>query len=91
MIVMRCRNRVEVYAKWKAVFDSHTQAHRAAGPRLRDFRRDLEDPNNVFCTFEVAGIDDARAFINDPASAEAGRASGVPDREVHFLESSPDE
>jgi len=37
MIVMLCRNRVTDFSKWKAVFDSHAQAHRAAG--LRSVRR----------------------------------------------------
>ena len=88
MIMMLCRNRVEDFSKWKVVFDAHTRAHRAAGLRLKDLWRDLEDPNNVFFLFEVTDIDDARAFINDPASAEAGKTSGVLDGEIHFIERS---
>lgn len=87
MIVMLCRNRVANFSKWKAVFDSHAQAHRAAGLRLRDLWRDLDDPNNVFFVFEVASLDDARAFISDPVAAEAGKTSGVLEEEYHFLES----
>ena len=87
MIVMLCRNRVADFAKWKAVFESHAQAHRAAGLRLRDLWRDVEDPNNVFFLFEVSSLDKARTFISDPAAAEAGKASGVRDGEYHFLES----
>lgn len=46
MIVMLCRNRVADFWTWKAVFDSHAQAHRAAGLYLRDLWSDVEEPNN---------------------------------------------
>jgi hypothetical protein len=88
MIVMLCRSRVADFDKWKSVFDSHADAHRAAGLRLTDLWRAIEEPNNVFFAFEVADIDRARAFLNDPASAEAGETSGVVDAEFHFLERS---
>ena len=88
MIVMLCQNRVADFSKWKAVFDSHAQAHRAAGLHLRDLWRDVEEPNNVFFVFEVTNLDNARAFISDPAAAEAGKTSGVLEGEYHFLESS---
>jgi hypothetical protein len=88
MIAMLCRNRVADFAKWKAIFDSHVAAHRAAGLDLRDLWQDLEDPNNVFFVFEVKSLEKARAFISDPAAAEAGGTSGVQDGEYHFLKSS---
>lgn len=88
MIVMLCRNRVADFSKWKAIFSSHAEAHLAAGLRLRDLRRGLEEPNNVFFVFEVASLDKARAFISAPEAAEAGKTSGVIDGEYHFLESS---
>ena len=88
MLVMLCRNRVADFAKWKAVFDSHAEAHRAAGLRLRDLWRDIEEPNTVFFVFEVTSLDRARAFIGDPAAAKAGKESGVLDGEYHFLEAS---
>ncbi len=89
MVVMLCRNRVDDFARWKKVFDSHAEAHRAAGLRLLNLWRAVEDPNNVFFLFEVSAIERARAFISDPAAAEAGRTSGVLDGEYHFLESGP--
>jgi len=88
MLVMLCRNRVADFGKWKAVFASHALAHREAGLRLMNLWRGLEDPNNVFFLFEVTSLDKARAFISNPAAAEAGKASGVVDGEYHFLESS---
>lgn len=80
-----CRNRVADFRKWKAVFDSHASAQREAGLRLVHLWRDVDEPNNVFFLFEVDDEKKARAFLNDPAAAEAGRASGVLDGEYHFL------
>jgi len=88
MLVMLCRNRVADFSKWKAVFDSHAPAHRAAGLQLRDLWRATMEPNNAFILFEVTSLERARAFISDLAAAEAGRMSGVLDGEYHFLETS---
>ena len=90
MVVMLCRNRVADFEKWKSVFDSNAPAARDSGLRLTNLWRDLEEPNNVFFLFEVKDIDKARAFITDPAAAEAGKTSGVLDGECHFLKSSTD-
>jgi len=88
MTVMLCRNRVSDFSKWKAVFDSHAQAHRDAGLHLKNVWRGVEEPNNVFFLFEVTDTDKARAFISNPAAAEAAQTSGVLDGEYHFLEAS---
>ena len=88
MMVMLCRNRVADFSKWKAVFDSHAQAHRNAGLHLMSRWRGVEEPNNVFFLFEVTDSEKARAFIGNPAAAEAAKTSGVLDGEYHFLESS---
>jgi hypothetical protein len=85
---MLCRNRVVDFSKWKAVFDSHAQAHRTVGLHLNNLWRDLKEPNNVFFLFEVTNMDNAQAFISNPDAAKAGKASGVLDGEYHFLESS---
>jgi hypothetical protein len=87
MVVMLCRNRVEDFEKWKAVFDSHLSAQHDAGIRLEKMWRELDDPDNVFFLFEVTDIDKARAFIGAPEAAEAGEMSGVIDGEIYFLES----
>jgi hypothetical protein len=87
MIAMLCRNRVADFAKWKAVFDSHAQAQRAAGFHLKSLWRELNQPDNVFFLFEVEDVAKARAFITSPAATAIGKASGVVEGEYHFLES----
>ena len=89
MKTLLCRNRVQDYSRWKKVFDSHTDAHRSVGLQLMGLWRSLEEPNNVFFLFEVTDVEEARAFLNDPESAEAGEVSGVLDGEYYFLESTP--
>jgi hypothetical protein len=87
MMVMLCRNRVADFAKWKEVFDSHAPAHRDAGLLLQGIWRGVEESNNVFFMFEVTDPEKARAFLSNPAAAEAAKTSGVLDGEYHFLES----
>lgn len=87
MTNLLCRNRVTDFSKWKAVFASHAQAHRDAGLQLRTLWRAVEDPDNVFFLFEVTNQGLARAFISNPAAAEAAADSGVIEGEYHFLES----
>jgi hypothetical protein len=88
MNVMLCRNRVADFGKWKAIFASHAQAHRDAGLRLLHLWRGLDDPDNVFFVFEVTSMKKARAFIGNPAAADAAKTSGVVEGEYHFLETS---
>jgi hypothetical protein len=85
MTYMLCRNRVADFPRWRAVFASHEAAHRKAGLQLVNLWRSVEEPNNIFFLFEVASIDMAREFINDPEAAKAGQASGVIDGEYHFV------
>jgi hypothetical protein len=86
MLVMLVRNRVEDYSRWKSVFDSQDPAAREAGQYLTDLWRDIEDPNNVFFVLRISDLDKARDFVADPKSAEVGKAAGVIDGEIHFLE-----
>jgi hypothetical protein len=86
MTYMLCRNRLVDFARWKRVFDSHAEEHRKAGLNLLHLWRSLDNPNNVFFLFEVNSMAKARDFISAPEAAEAGRASGVIDGEMHFLE-----
>ena len=86
MILMFCRNRVADFARWKAIFDSHTAAHRQAGLRLVHLGRSLEGPNNVFFTFEVEDLEKARAFVSAPGNEAIAEAAGVLDGEIHFVE-----
>jgi len=86
MIYMLCRNRVADYQTWKRIFDSHTEAHLEAGLTLVNLWQSLEDPNNVFFLFKVGDLEKAKAFVAAPGNAEIGKAAGVLDGEIHFVD-----
>jgi hypothetical protein len=86
MIYMLCRNRVEDFTAWKRVFDTHAGAHRDAGLTLRQVARGLDDPNDIYFTFEVASIDRAKAFISAPEAADAAKQTGVIEGDYRFVE-----
>jgi len=89
MTRMLCRNIVSDFARWKRVFDSHSQAHREAGLKLEHVWRNIENPNDVSFIFQVLDISKARAFIQAPDAEEAAKTSGVIEGEYRFVEDSP--
>lgn len=90
MTYMLCRNRVEDFAQWKSVFDSHLKAHQDKGLRLDNLLRCIDEPNNVFFLFEVSSLEKAQRFISDPEAIKAGEVSGVIDGEIYFVEDTED-
>jgi len=88
MTYMLCRNQVADFRRWRAAFQRHADAHRQAGLRLVRTWRSITDPNDVHFMFEVASLDKARAFLDDPAAVRAGAEDGVLEREYHFVDES---
>jgi hypothetical protein len=87
MKYLLCRQRVDAFDHWKAVFDSHAAAQREAGLRLQHVWRNLDRPDEVFMLFKVADLAKARSFVTAPDVESAVRASGAAERaEVFFLE-----
>jgi hypothetical protein len=83
---MLCRNRVRDFPVWKRVFNSHTEAHRAAGLHLLHLWRTVGDENDVVFLFGVEDHARAQAFVTDPSAAETGRKAGVVNGEIRFLD-----
>ena len=79
MVRMICRNKVKDFLVWKSVFEENLPAARDAGLELETLWRGLDDGDEVFFNFKVPDLDGARAFIADPAAADAGERSGVID------------
>lgn len=86
MIRMLCRNKVADFGKWKAIFDTHRDAHRQAGLTLESLWRTLEDPSSFFFVFAVADLSRAKAFISSPDATKSGKESGVLEGEYWFVE-----
>ncbi len=86
-MLMLCRTKVHDYDKWWQIFASHAEAHRAAGLKLVNLWRCVDDANHVFFLFEVKDKTRAQAFIDAPESATAGEEAGVIDGDYHFVQS----
>jgi hypothetical protein len=86
MLEMLVRNQVKDYARWRAVFDSETEAARSAGLEVKAIWRDYDDPNQVFFLFSVASLERAKAYVSSSASAEAGKKAGVLHGEPHYVD-----
>ena len=63
-MLLLCRTKVHDYDKWWQVFASHAEAHRAAGLKLVNLWRCVDDANHVFLLFEVKDQTRAQAFID---------------------------
>ena len=77
MHYMLCKNKVEDYAQWRRVFDSHAEAHRDSGLHLLHLLRDLDDPNLIVFMFRVDDLSKARAFVDTPEASEGAKRAGV--------------
>jgi hypothetical protein len=85
MNYMLCRNRVRNFDRWKGVFDSHADAHRAAGLKLVHLWYELNSPRNIFFLFEVEDIERARAFLASADATASERESGLIEGDYRFF------
>ncbi len=86
MIRMIVKNKVEDFARWKYVFDSHSADQAQSGLSQEHLWRGLDDANEVFFVLAVTHLDKAKAFISAPEAAETGRRAGVRDGNYWFVE-----
>ncbi|MEZ5778782.1 MAG: hypothetical protein R3E44_10510 [Paracoccaceae bacterium] len=80
-----CRNDIDDFARWKAVFDADREAQGAAGLSLLQLWREDGDPNRVWFLFEVNDRDKAQAFMDAPNARLHADRAGVRDGEYHFV------
>lgn len=83
---MLVRNRVRDFERWRAALTEDREAHAAAGLTLKHVWRDRSEPNNFWFVFEVASVERAQAFIDDPESEKKGERAGVIDGEYAFVD-----
>lgn len=82
---LMCRNRVRDFATWQTVFESHADAHRAAGLHLQGVWVNADDPGEVFFIFDVDDRSDALAFMETPDAAAGAEQAGVIDGDYWFV------
>ena len=86
MTTLLCRNKVEDFGRWKKVFDSHLEAQRNSGLRIKNVWQNLEDATEVFMLFDVDDLAKAKGFIHSAQVPDAQKASGMTAKpEMFFL------
>ncbi len=80
------RHKVKEYHEWKRVFDAHHDAQKNAGLRVEKIMRNLYEPDEVFCFFEVTDLAKARGFVTSPEVSTVQTEAGVVDKpDIYFL------
>jgi quinol monooxygenase YgiN len=69
--------KVKDYDAWKEAFDARQQARQDAGIRAHHINRGAKDPNLVVVHLSADDADKLEAFLNDKATRDAMKASGV--------------
>lgn len=80
------RLKVSNFEKWKAVFDSHSEAQKRAGLRVTHIMRNLDQPNEVVTLFDCSDVEKGKGFVYSPEVPGAKQDSGVIDKpDIYFL------
>jgi hypothetical protein len=66
------RHRVSDFDLWKAVFDGHAAAQRAAGITVTHVMRNVEDAGEVVLLFDAEDVERAKAFVFSPQARRDG-------------------
>jgi hypothetical protein len=74
------RHKVENFEKWKAVYDSDSEARRQAGLHEVFVLRNVSEPLEVFVLAKVDDLAKAHAYSDTPGLMEKMIAAGVTDR-----------
>lgn len=77
MAYILVQHSVEDFAKWKAVFDEHATARKAAGSRGGLVLHNTDDPNQVTTLLDWDNLEDAQAFASSDTLREAMKRAGV--------------
>lgn len=81
------RTKVQDFAKWKSIFDQHSESRRANGSKGGFFFQNADNPNETIFLLEWDSLDKARRFAGDQTVQNVLVQAGLTDRpEVYFLE-----
>ena len=87
MAYILVRHKVKDFERWKAVFDGHSDARKAATSKGGRILRNADDPNEVFVLWEVGDAEEGRQYIQEPVHADAMEQAGViDDPDCYFLD-----
>jgi quinol monooxygenase YgiN len=80
------RHKVKNYAKWKPIFDSHSEKRKASGSRNYRILHSVDDVNNLVLLFEWDNLENARQFIQSEDLHKTMQEAGVLDQpDIYYL------
>ena len=86
MATIIVRHKVKDYASWKAGYDDHGPARRAAGCQGTVVYRSADDPNQVVIVLEWDSLENAQKFAGSDELREKMQEVGVADQpDMYFL------
>ena len=86
MKYMFCYNKVIDYKRWRTIFDSHKEAHVNAGLKLINIFRSIESENEIYFIFEISEIIKAKEYVTNHESEVIGKAAGVLEGTIQYLD-----
>jgi hypothetical protein len=79
------RHRVDDVASWKKKIESDRQSHLAMGLHFEEVWVNVDDPNEIFFTFEVDDLDRARAGLKQAGALDADKQKRGEIPQLFFL------
>jgi hypothetical protein len=87
MALVIIRHKVNDFAAWKKVFDSHASAQSASGLSNPRLFRSADDPTEIVILFDAADTSKAKQFAASSDLRSAMASAGVIDKpDIHILE-----
>ncbi len=77
MVTIDIRHKVEDFATWKAVFDGHEPARKAAGFLGHHINRHADNPNLLSIYMAVSDVEKAKAFAASTDLRDTMSAAGI--------------
>ncbi|MDR8390889.1 hypothetical protein NC796_07060 [Aliifodinibius sp. S!AR15-10] len=81
------RHKVTDFIRWREIFESHREAQREAGMKLKKLWQNVDDPEEVVLYFDVDDEERAREFVFSNKGPDIKDGTEViDDPDVYFVE-----
>ncbi len=80
------RHRVGNFASWKKTIETDRDRHLAMGLHFEEVWRNIDDPEEIFFTFEVDDLDRARKGLKDAGALDPDKQKRGEIPQLFFLE-----
>jgi len=77
-LMVRCK--VQDFAKWKSLFDQHSESRKHGGSKGGFFFQNADNPNETIFLLEWDNLAEARKFAGDPSVQSVLMSAGMTDQ-----------